>query len=41
MWRYVAQQNRILSDYPARWPNDKLSVNKDEMYELTPDSDVK
>ncbi len=41
MLRYVAQQNRIPSDYPAVWPKENLSVNKAEMYDLTPDSDGK
>ena len=34
--RYVEQQNRILSDYPTLWPKEKLSVKKDEVYDLTP-----
>ena len=32
---YVAQQNRILSDYPTLWPKEKLSAKKGEVYDLT------
>ena len=39
MSRYVVQQNRILSDYPTTLPKEKLSVKKDELYDLTPDAE--
>ena len=39
IYRYVVQQNRILSDYPTIWPKEKFAVKKDELYDLTPDEE--
>jgi hypothetical protein len=37
--RYIAQQNRILSEYLTMWPADRYAMKKGELYNLTPDAE--